>query len=200
MICNAIPSGMAGVALGLMGLNEEVDDVEFKESLEESMVPLGSPVKNVAKVIYDLNLKDGAPCPELTHLLIFESPQEKKKFRDELLDLVPDILLAFGNITKEAMHSVFENAKAGSPIILLKHTGTNVDSLCRMFRHVKNTLKASAKDSSQSQNQDDSKVKIPPIQNEEDELIRLFINTVRYPFITNFGQICKFPLLTMTFF
>uniref|UniRef100_A0A7S2WJ94 SMODS and SLOG-associating 2TM effector domain-containing protein n=1 Tax=Eucampia antarctica TaxID=49252 RepID=A0A7S2WJ94_9STRA len=179
MICNAIPSVSNGVALGLMGLNEEEDDVEFKKSIQSSMVPLGSPIKNVAKVVYDLDLKDGAPCPDLSHLLIFESPQEKKKFRDQLLDLVPDILLAFGDITKEAMHSVFENTKAGSPIIMLKHTSTNVDSLCRMFRHVKSSMKTealSALGSSKNQ-EDDSKVKIPPINDEEDELIRLFINT-----------------------
>lgn len=59
-------------------------------------------------------MKDGAPCPALTHLFIFESPEERGIFRQELLDLVPDYLVAFGNITAEdAMRSVFENAKSG---------------------------------------------------------------------------------------
>ena len=97
----------------MFGLGEDEEDKLFKETLDESKVPVGSPVQSVSKLVYDVGLKDGAPCPALTHLVIFESPEEKNIFREELLDLVPDYLVAFGNITEDAMKNVFENAKAG---------------------------------------------------------------------------------------
>lgn len=95
-ICNLFPTGTKNVSLGLIGLGEDEEDHNFKKSLDKSKVPVGSPVQNVSKLIYDTNLKDGAPCPALTHLVIFESPEEKHIFHDELLALVPDFMVAFG--------------------------------------------------------------------------------------------------------
>ncbi len=113
MVCEAIPNNASNVALGLIGLGEDEEDMLFKQSLNESKVPVGSPVQSVSRLVYDNNLKDGAPCPALTHLLMFESPEERCIFREKLLDLVPDYLVAFGNLTEDAMKSVFENAKSG---------------------------------------------------------------------------------------
>ena len=108
-ICNLLPkytvpdaSGeiSTNVALGLIGLGEEEQDKDFKEVLTEAMVPIGSPVKNAVNLVFDLNLKDGAPLPQLTHMIIFESPEEKIIFKQAIIDLVPDFLVAFGNITR----------------------------------------------------------------------------------------------------
>jgi len=169
MVCEAIPSTPSSnvVAMGLIGLGEDEEDVLFKKSLDDSKVPVGSPVVSVSQLVYDVGLKDGAPCPGLTHLVMFESPQERQSFRQELLDLVPDYLVAFGNITEDAMKNIFENAKAGSPIVLLKHTGKRIDSLCKMFRHVNMHLSASG----------ESNTRIPPIQGEDSDLVKLFLNT-----------------------
>jgi hypothetical protein len=114
MVCEAFPNSSNCVAMGLIGLGEDEEDMLFKQSLDEAKVPVGSPVQSVSQLVYDTGLKDGAPCPALTHLLMFESPEERSIFRQELLDLVPDYLVAFGNITEDAMKSVFENAKAGT--------------------------------------------------------------------------------------
>lgn len=215
MICEALPKSGKGIALGVLGLDERDVAEGLKPSLTTGMVPLGSPVKTVSKISYDINTQDGAPCPQLTHLLIFESPHEMNRFRDELLALVPDMLLAFGDITNDGMQSVFDNAVDGSPVILLKHTGKNIDALCRMFKHVRNHMncKMNATPTSTAQapslidfggasgnelqtsadpcaSQPDNKafksqttlpdhqiIKIPPMEGEENELIRLFINT-----------------------
>jgi len=169
IVCEAIPSTSPSnvVAMGLIGLGEDEEDVLFKKSLDESKVPVGSPVMSVSQLVYDVGLKDGAPCPALTHLVMFESPEERKIFRQELLDLVPDYLVAFGNITEDAMRNVFENAKSGSPVVLLKHTGKRIDSLCKMFRHVNTHIAVSG----------ESNTRIPPIQGEDSDLVKLFLNT-----------------------
>eukprot|EP00593_Proboscia_inermis_P015741 CAMPEP_0171305586 /NCGR_PEP_ID=MMETSP0816-20121228/15467_1 /TAXON_ID=420281 /ORGANISM="Proboscia inermis, Strain CCAP1064/1" /LENGTH=618 /DNA_ID=CAMNT_0011786547 /DNA_START=39 /DNA_END=1895 /DNA_ORIENTATION=+ len=188
MACDALPKGGNSVALGLIGLDEEEEDQGFQERMISAMVPLGSPIKNVMKILYDLDLKDGAPCANLTHILVFENAQEKQMFREHLLDLVPDFMIGFGAITDDAMMHAFNNAKEGSPIILFKHTGKNVDSLCRMFRHAITHMKVSEKESHvsppETQMTPAAKVKheqgavvIPPIAGEENELIKLFINT-----------------------
>lgn len=225
MICEALSNlGDAEpyVALGALGLDEQDKEEGFTTSIQSNMVPLGSPIKSVTRIDYDKALKDSAPCPELTHILIFENAHEKARFVQALLDLVPDILLAFGDITKKAMRSVFDNTIAGSPIVLLKHTGKNVDALCRMFKHVRDhiakvehekKLAAKAKKrkikkkklgqmveevetkvaglspfspmSEEVQSKQDHPqtpaghqiMSIPPIPDEQDDLIRLFINT-----------------------
>lgn len=217
LICEAMPPTSKSIALGLLGLDDRDEQDGFTESLRTSMVPLGSPIKLVSSVPYDPELRDGVPCPQLTHLLFFQSPHEMRLFRKALLDLVPDMLLAFGHITRDAMKSVFDNTVDGSPVFLIKHTGTNVDALCRMFTHVRKHLASKNKLSQQQQQQQppattapavDGTVeqppadptttatttpptatattttpmkklptKIPPIEGEEDDLIRLFLNT-----------------------
>lgn len=170
MVCEAFPSNgnAAQVALGLIGLGEDEEDAPFKLSLDESKVPVGSPVRNVTQLVYDVGLMDGAPCAALTHLLLFESPEERNNFREVFLDLVPDYLVAFGNLTDDAMKGVFENAKGGSPVILLKHTGVQTDSLCKMFQHVNTHLAVS----------DDGKKSIPPMEGDPgSDLVKLFLNT-----------------------
>lgn len=226
MICEALSNlgdNEPYVALGVLGLDKQDEAEGLTASIQSNMVPLGSPVKSVSRIDYDKSLKDSAPCPELTHLLIFESAHEKARFAQELLDLVPDILLAFGDITRTAMKSVFDNTLAGSPIVLLKHTGENVDALCRMFKHVREHIakveyekKLAAKADAKKEKKKKKKllqmvekvgtevavlnpltpgpeqeetiqkqqpatgnqvINIPPIPDEQDDLIRLFINT-----------------------
>lgn len=53
-------------------------------------------------------MKDQAPCPQLSHVLFFESPHELKVWRERLLATIPDFLLAFDDLTKPAFESVFE--------------------------------------------------------------------------------------------
>jgi uncharacterized Tic20 family protein len=167
MICNSMPTGQTCVALGLMGLNEQDQpDVDLENSMKATMVPVGSPVRNVCKLVFDTSLKDEAPCPRLTHILVFETPQEKNTFRQALLDSVPDLLLVFGDVTKQGMQCVFRNICNGSPIIVLQHTGPNIDKLTRMFRHVKKYSEG-----------DTLLHKLPPIPKEDDELVRLFVHT-----------------------
>lgn len=139
MVCELFPRE-TNVSLGMIGLEDDKEDVTFKNSLLETMEPLGSPLNSVCKLKYGINLTDGAPCPQLSHLLIFESAEEQLLFRKELLDLVPDYTIAFGNITTNAMIRIFESTKVGSPIVLLQHTGNNVDSMCKMYRHVNKHL------------------------------------------------------------
>ena len=52
MICDTFPSGANNVALGLIGLGEDEEDSLFKDSLNASKVPVGSPVQNVSKLVY----------------------------------------------------------------------------------------------------------------------------------------------------
>jgi len=173
MVCEAFPSNSNNVAVGLIGLGEDEEDVLFKQTLDDSKVPVGSPVQSVSKLVYDIGLEDGAPCPALTHLVMFESPEERSIFRQELLDLVPDFLVAFGNVTEDAMKSVFENAKAGSPIILLKHSGSNIDTLCKMFRHVNSHINASGDGS----NKPIPPMSVGPYAGDAGDLVKLFLNT-----------------------
>jgi len=171
-VCEALPAKC--VALGLIGLDEEAEDVEFEAALREAMVPVGSPAKSAVRLSFDPNLSDGAPLPQLTHLLIFESPEEKTIFRNKLLDLVPDFMVAFGNVTREAMNNIFESVKAGSPIVLIQHSGPNIIKMSKMFRHIHSHL---GKDADPPQNSAGRAKSIPPLSGEDDDLIRLFINT-----------------------
>lgn len=57
--------------------------------------------------------------------------------------------------------------RTGSPVVLLKHTGMKTDSLCRMFRHVNTHIATSG----------DSNKPIPPIGGENNDLVKLFLNT-----------------------
>ena len=94
MICQALPKVGSPVAVGVIGLEEEDELEGFTASIKTNMEPLGSPIRTVSAIDYDPNVKDRAPCPQLTHLLIFESPHAMLRFREKLLALVPDLLLA----------------------------------------------------------------------------------------------------------
>jgi hypothetical protein len=75
MVCEALPAVGSPIVLGVMGLDEQDEADGLKETITSNMEPLGSPLKSVSAVDFDPNIKDGAPCPQLTHILIFESPQ-----------------------------------------------------------------------------------------------------------------------------
>ena len=105
IICDLLPKEIGApskcVALGLIGLGEEDTDTDFKKALDEAKTPVGTPSKSAISLQYDMKWQDGAPLSQLTHFVIFESPEEKNLFRQALLDLVPDFMIAFGNVTEK---------------------------------------------------------------------------------------------------
>ena len=68
VVCEAFPNNSANVAVGLIGLGEDEEDKLFKETLDDSKVPVGSPVQSVSKLVYDIGLKDGAPSDTSRHI------------------------------------------------------------------------------------------------------------------------------------
>jgi hypothetical protein len=100
MVCEALPTVGSPIVLllvGVMGLLDEQDEADgLNEAITSNMEPNGSPLKSVSAVDFNPNIKDGLSCPELTNVLIFESPHEMHQvFRSKLLSIVPDLLLAF---------------------------------------------------------------------------------------------------------
>ena len=145
IICDTISETGNVTTIGAIGLTTEQGDAALKEGIESTMVPVGSPIEKVCSIRYDDSAEDDAPCPNLSKFLIFENPHELRIWHEHLLSVAPDILVMFGDITENALDTAFKTAVSGSPIVLLKHTGTEVDNACRMFRHVKKYLPTGAR-------------------------------------------------------
>lgn len=195
LLSRAIAPGMSVTSVGLIGLTDEDEEEGLKQSLEDTMVPAGTPVEQVTSIVYDPSVSDNAPCPGLSKFIIFESPHELLIWRESLLSVVPDLLLLFGNITASAMDTIYDNSIAGSPIIVLKHTGKKIDNACKMLKHVKKHIKTVAqKDSNlptaaQPGPSTDAglsdppkkakakKVVIPAMQDMPDEKINIYVST-----------------------
>lgn len=165
--------------MGLIGLGNEDEAEVLKEAITNAMQPVGSPIREVARLVFDPNVKDQAPCPQLPHVLFFESPHELKVWRERLLATIPDFLLAFGDLTKPAFESVFEVVVGGSPAVLLRHTSPDIDNLCLMFKHAKHFFVNHPSDSvpTHSVTQKKRTRRLPQMEGMDDEQIRLFIST-----------------------
>jgi hypothetical protein len=180
MICRALPkTDSPAVCLGLIGLDSEDEAEGLKDAITSAMQPVGSPVREVTRLVFDPTVKDQAPCPQLSHVLFFESPHELKAWREKLLATIPDFLLAFGDLTKPAFESVFEAVVEGSPVVLLKHTSPDIDNLCLMFNHAKHFFEdhPSEKVPAPSATQKKGTRRLPQMEGMDDEQIRLFIST-----------------------
>ena len=141
ILCGAIPdcsisSTKAPVILGLIGLDQQDAKDGFTELILSHIHPVGSEISNVAEVSYDPNVMDNTPCPELTHLLIFESRTEMRTFRERLLSKIPDVFLAFGKTTSYAKKSLFSSLVNRSPAALITHTSNEIDHMSLLLKHV----------------------------------------------------------------
>lgn len=139
ILCDAIPdshsSTKAPIILGMIGLDQQDAKDGFTELILSHIHPVGSDISNVAEVSYDPNVMDNTPCPELTHLLIFESRTEMRTFRERLLSKIPDVFLAFGKTTSYAKKSLFSSLVNQSPAALITHTSNEIDHMSWMLKH-----------------------------------------------------------------
>lgn len=134
---NYTSSGAAkqAVILGMLGLDKQDHEEGFTAKIKDHMVPLGSEVGAIADVPFDPSLKDHIPCPELTHLLLFQRRQEMRAFRERLLAQTPDVFLAFGSTTPYAKKCLFSTVVTKSPIALVTHTSPEINHMSWMLRH-----------------------------------------------------------------
>jgi len=179
MICDLVATVASGhaedsysrVALGLIGLGEEEGDKDFRKAILSTMKPLETPITNAINLTYDHNIRDGAPLPQLTHMVVFESPEDRTYFRSQLLFIIPDFMVVYGNIASSGVNRIFENIKHGSPVIILEQTGQDIDKLVNMFQHVNNFLKTDPSNPSEIPPMD------TPITSQLDEDLKLFLTT-----------------------
>jgi hypothetical protein len=70
----------------------------------------------------------------------FETGLEKIVFSNRILSLVPELLLAFGNLTNDANKSIYYGILRRSPVVLIKARSPEIDDLCRMIPHARYEL------------------------------------------------------------
>ena len=185
------------IVLGTIGLDQRDEQDGLAGAIRDHAVPMGSPVETVVQItMEDSNtglcwsskgqvdsdtsrlIEDGAPLPQLTHVLIFESPAEEEIFREELLGRVPDVYLALGQLTQASINGVYEAVVSGSPIVLLEHTSIVCNQLMAMFRHIKK-IYATQKNLVEGNNRPDfsSNKGLYPMPDMANESIQLFLRT-----------------------
>ena len=137
VLCNAVPreSTKPPVILGLIGLDKHDQEDGFADLIVSNVYPVGCEVEKVAEVTYDPNIRDNTPCPELTHLLIFQRRREMREFREKLLSQVPELFLAYGNSTSYAKNCMFASVVNNSPVALITHTSKPIDDMALALRH-----------------------------------------------------------------
>ncbi|CAB9506104.1 expressed unknown protein [Seminavis robusta] len=152
VLCSTISSTSSGedqpvlgknptVILGMIGLDHNDEENGFAQLIQTNMVPFGTEVEQVAIVNYDRNVRDNLPCPELTHLLLFERRQEMRDFRERLLSQTPDVFMAFGSTTPYAKKCLFATLVDESPVALITHTSSEIDHMSWMLRHADSELR-----------------------------------------------------------
>lgn len=123
------------IILGMIGLDQQDQKDGFTDLIVSHIYPVENQINKVAEICYDPNVMDNTPCPELTHLLIFERRQEMRDFRDRLVSRVPDVFLAFGKTTNYAKKSLFAAMVRQSPAALITHTSSEIDHMSWMLKH-----------------------------------------------------------------
>ena len=87
------------------------------------------------------------------------------------------------------MEDMFETVKASSPIVVLEHSGPNIQKMAKLFKHVKKHYQSS-----------DNPGTLRPIEGDDDNLLKFFINTWPINFTQEAVVLCdpltmKAPLL-----
>ena len=124
------------VVLGLIGLDQQDRKGGFQDLIVSHAVPVGDDIPRVCEVSYDPSHRDHLPCPELTHLLIFQKRRDMRAFRDDiLLQQIPDVMLAFGKTTPYAQKSLCSSLIRQSPVALITHTSKEIDHVSWMLKH-----------------------------------------------------------------
>jgi len=123
------------VVLGMIGLDQQDEKSGFAELIVSHLYPIDTNVSQRAEISYNPNVMDNTPCPELTHLIIFQRRQEMRDFRERLLSKIPDVFLAFGSTTSFAKKSLFSALVNQSPVALITHTSKEIDHISWMLKH-----------------------------------------------------------------
>ena len=111
-VCDALPDDGSCVVLGSLGLDsrDSGSGGGLAMAMRDGASLLGMPPTTAIKIFRGDSVSevDSNPPPELTHLVVFETVRDEIRFRNSLLDTVPDLILAFGPVSRSGMKAVIK--------------------------------------------------------------------------------------------